>query len=31
VKLYTMHWPMLARYWARDLLAGPGGTAEQDA
>ncbi|HQU49316.1 MAG TPA: hypothetical protein PLM09_09355 [Casimicrobiaceae bacterium] len=24
VKLYTMHWPMLARYWARDLLgAGP--------
>jgi hypothetical protein len=19
VKLYTMHWPMLARYWARDL------------
>ena len=24
VKLYTMHWPMIARYWARDLL----GTAE---
>jgi len=23
VKLYTMHWPMLARYWAGDLL-GPG-------
>jgi hypothetical protein len=22
IKLYTMHWPMLARYWARDLLAG---------
>ena len=20
VKLYTMHWPMMARYWARDLL-----------
>ena len=20
VKLYTMHWPMLARYWARDLV-----------
>lgn len=20
VKLYTMHWPMVARYWARDLL-----------
>ena len=31
VKLYTMHWPMLARYWARDLLAGAGGPAEQDA
>ncbi len=24
VKLYTMHWPMLARYWARDLGAPPG-------
>lgn len=24
VKLYTMHWPMIARYWARDLL----GTAD---
>jgi len=26
VKLYTMHWPMMARYWARDLVganAGP--------
>lgn len=26
VKLYTMHWPMIARYWARDLVgtsAGP--------
>jgi hypothetical protein len=20
VKLYTMHWPMIARYWARDLI-----------
>ena len=20
IKLYTMHWPMLARYWARDLV-----------
>lgn len=20
VKLYTMHWPMMARYWARDLV-----------
>lgn len=20
IKLYTMHWPMLARYWARDLI-----------
>ena len=20
VKLYTMHWPMLSRYWARDLV-----------
>ena len=31
VKLYTMHWPMLARYWARDLLAGAGGSAGQNA
>ena len=31
VKLYTMHWPMLARYWARDLLADTGGAAEQNA
>jgi len=30
VKLYTMHWPMLARYWARDLLDGAGGPVEQD-
>lgn len=20
IKLYTMHWPMIARYWARDML-----------
>ena len=31
VKLYTMHWPMLARYWARDLLAGTDGERELDA
>jgi hypothetical protein len=31
VKLYTMHWPMLARYWARDLMAGTGGEHELDA
>jgi hypothetical protein len=31
VKLYTMHWPMLARYWARDLLAGSGGERGLDA
>ncbi|HEY8243490.1 MAG TPA: hypothetical protein VII68_08530 [Casimicrobiaceae bacterium] len=31
VKLYTMHWPMLARYWANDL-AGPGAaTRDVDA
>jgi hypothetical protein len=30
VKLYTMHWPMLARYWARDLLDGAGDVAEHD-
>ena len=22
IKLYTMHWPMIARYWARDLAGG---------
>jgi hypothetical protein len=27
VKLYTMHWPMIARYWARDLVGGTDGTA----
>lgn len=27
VKLYTMHWPMMARYWARDLV----GTADSRA
>ena len=31
VKVYTMHWPMLARYWARDLMAGTGGERELDA
>ncbi|MFO1302198.1 MAG: hypothetical protein U1F54_00620 [Burkholderiales bacterium] len=30
IKLYTMHWPMIARYWARDLL-GPGDGASHDA
>ncbi len=30
IKLYTMHWPMIARYWARDLL-GPGDGAAHDA
>jgi len=27
LKLYTMHWPMIARYWARDLI----GTSEGHA
>ena len=31
VKLYTMHWPMLARYWARDLLTGSCNERELDA
>ncbi len=31
VKLYTMHWPMIARYWARDLLYGAGDKREHDA
>ena len=30
IKLYTMHWPMLARYWARDLLPGDASPAAQD-
>jgi hypothetical protein len=30
VKLYTMHWPMLARYWARDLI-GAAAPAQLDA
>lgn len=30
IKLYTMHWPMIARYWARDLL-GDAPPAAQDA
>ena len=31
VKLYTMHWPMLSRYWAQDLLSGTGSEPEVDA
>jgi hypothetical protein len=27
IKLYTMHWPMIARYWARDLLGNADGAA----
>lgn len=27
VKLYTMHWPMIARYWARDLVGAVDGPA----
>ena len=27
VKLYTMHWPMIARYWARDLVGRSDGPA----
>ena len=30
IKLYTMHWPMIARYWARDLL-GDAAVAAHDA
>jgi hypothetical protein len=30
VKLYTMHWPMIARYWARDI-AGETTNERQDA
>ena len=30
IKLYTMHWPMIARYWARDLL-GEAASAGHDA
>ena len=30
IKLYTMHWPMIARYWARDL-AGDADPAALDA
>jgi hypothetical protein len=25
IKLYTMHWPMIARYWARDLIGSSDG------
>jgi len=31
IKLYTMHWPMLARYWARDLIGGDAPAAALDA
>ena len=27
VKLYTMHWPMIARFWARDLVGEASGAA----
>lgn len=27
LKLYTMHWPMIARYWARDLIGTSQGPA----
>ena len=30
VKLYTMHWPMLARYWGRDLLGSGASNREVD-
>lgn len=30
IKLYTMHWPMIARYWSRDLL-GDAPPASHDA
>jgi hypothetical protein len=30
VKLYTMHWPMIARYWARDLLGPEAGALALD-
>jgi hypothetical protein len=28
IKLYTMHWPMIARFWASDLVAPHGGAVE---
>jgi len=31
VKLYTMHWPMIARYWARDLVGSVNGPAADAA
>jgi len=31
IKLYTMHWPMIARYWARDLLDTHASPAAHDA
>ena len=27
IKLYTMHWPMIARYWTRDLIGAMDGAA----
>jgi hypothetical protein len=31
VKLYTMHWPMLSRYWARDLIGAAAPARDHDA
>lgn len=31
IKLYTMHWPMIARYWARDLAGDAAAPATLDA
>ena len=31
VKVYTMHWPMLARYWARDLIGAAAPARDHDA
>jgi len=31
VKLYTMHWPMLSRYWARDLIGASAPARDHDA
>ena len=31
IKLYTMHWPMLARYWARDLVGPVASPRDGDA
>jgi len=29
VKLYTMHWPMIVNFWARELLAANAGLTEK--